>query len=205
MALQLRLRQREKYTSWFARVGQYTVLRLPAKRRKQEKNAQEACMSNLSITDTIISKLAREIARNLYPTAEIRDQFKLTVEEFDEATNTPFFQVRLAEEVSLWNDPKNAEVRVKAKSGTLVEESLPEIYRLIHDPTQPMAAKVAALQTVARFAFDNPNIKGSSDDSDRRVKITINIDGKSLSFDKEKPKIIDGELLSLTPKVANGT
>lgn len=157
------------------------------------------------IDDATISKLAIEIARNLYPPADIRESFKLTVEEFEEATSTPYFQTRLAEEISLWNSPSNAKTRIKAKAGTMIELAMPEYFALMHDKTQPMAAKVALLQQFARLAeVDNPSIKGNEDTSDRRVKITINIAGQTLSYDKEKApenaKIIEGEALA----IANG-
>jgi hypothetical protein len=160
----------------------------------------------LTITDTIISRLAREIARNLYPPAAVREQFKLSVEEFDDATNSAFFQTRLAEEISLWNDPQNARVRISAKAATLIEESMPEIYALIHDRTQPMSAKVQALQAAARWAGieHNPAITGGGDDGDRKVKITINIDGKALSYEKEKAKIVDAEVVQLSEGAIHG-
>lgn len=154
------------------------------------------------LNETIISKLAVEIARNIYPLPDIRDQFKLTIEEFDEAVKTPFFQTRLAEEIAVWNSPANARTRVGHKAATMVELALPEIHALLHDRTQPMAAKVAALQMAARWAGieQNPNVKTSEDAADRRVKITINIatkDGESKSLSFEKEKVIEGEAVKL--------
>lgn len=153
----------------------------------------------LTLTDNILSRLARECARDLYPPAAIREQFKLTIDEWDDATNSAFFQTRLAEEVSQWNDPGNATVRISAKAATLIEESLPEIYALIHDRTQPMAAKVQALQAAARWAnIGNDTGLTADGNADRKVRITINIDGRSIQFDKEKAKVVDAEVVSLT-------
>jgi len=151
------------------------------------------------ITDTLISQLARELARNIYPEGNIREQFKLTIEEFDEVLETPFFQTRLAEEIALWNDPASAEVRIKHKSATMIEQMMPEFYALVHDRTQPMAAKVQALREFVRMAGieNNPNITGGSD-GDRKVKITINIDGKALTYEKEQAKIVDAEVVRLS-------
>jgi hypothetical protein len=157
------------------------------------------------LTDTLISQLARELARNLYPNSNIREQFKLTIEEFDEVLDTPFFQARLAEEVTMWNDPANAEVRIKAKSATMIEEMMPEFYALVHDRTQPMAAKVQALREFVRMAGieNNPNINGGTE-GDRKVKITINIDGKALTYEKEQAKVVDAEVVRLSTGGTDG-
>lgn len=160
--------------------------------------------TGLKLTDTLLSALAREVARNIYPTPDIRDQLKLTIEEFDIAVETPYFQQRLAEEVSLWNDPKNVDQRIKLKAGTMLEQMMPEYYNLVHDPTQPMSAKVAALQQFARMAGVENNAVAKGDEAgDRRVKITINIGGQKLEYDKEQAKLVEGEVLTLEGKDGN--
>lgn len=161
-------------------------------------------MPNLKLNDNIISQLAREVARNIYPMSTLREQFKLTVEEFDEAVETPYFHTRLAEEASIWNDPSNVKTRLKLKFGTLIEESLPELYRLLHDPLQPMAAKVAALQMAVRYTDDNPNVRENGEAGVNKVRITINIDGKAISYDKQQaePRVIEGDVITVDGKSA---
>ena len=92
--------------------------------------------------------MAREIARDIYPPREIRVRYKLTEEEFDRITTSTFFQTRLKEELDLWNasDAKSIAVRIGTKAATMIEECLIEVYALVHDKSQPMAAKVSALQ-----------------------------------------------------------
>lgn len=157
-------------------------------------------MPDLTVTDQLISKLARELARNLYPPATIREQFKLTLEEYDEILETPFFRTRLEEEVALWNDPSNAKQRISAKSATMLEEALPDIFVQIADPTVPLAAKVAALQMAGRWAGveNNASVK-QGEESDRRVKITINIGANKIAFEKEivPAKVIEGEAVEV--------
>jgi hypothetical protein len=139
------------------------------------------------------------------PVTRIREAYKLTQEEFDEIVETPFFQRRLIEELDLWNssDAGNIVKRIGAKSATMVEESLPEIFALIHDKVQPMQAKIDALKTVSRWAGignENPNVRGSPDDTG--VKITINIGDQKLSFEKERAlqaTVIEGDVVELTP------
>src|SRR5262245_33393901 len=108
----------------------------------------------LTLDDATISRIARECARDIYPPKEIRERYKLTPDEFDRVVESQFFKVRLAEEVDLWNasDAKSIATRIGVKSATMVEECLVEVYSLIHDKTQPMAPKIAALQWASRLA-----------------------------------------------------
>ena len=154
--------------------------------------------------DVLISRMAREVARNLVPITRIKTIYKLTQDQFDQVVSTPFFQMRLLEEQAIWNasDANSGVKRISAKSATMVEESLPELYRLIHDQLQPMTAKIDALKNLARWAGigENANVKGSADDA--KVRITINVGGQKMEFDKEKvlqPPVIDAEVVDLTP------
>jgi hypothetical protein len=165
-------------------------------------------MTDLSVvpnplTDLLISKLAREVARNIVPLDRIRDNYMLTQEQFDTVVSTKFFQTRLTEELDIWNasDAMSVSKRIGAKAATMIEESLSEVYALIHDKTMPMTAKVEALKWVSRMAGigENPAVKGNADDA--KVRITINIGDKKIEFDKERlpATVIEGEAVDLTP------
>lgn len=158
----------------------------------------------VALSDRLISQLAREVARNLVPVTRVCANYKISPEQFDKVVNTPFFQTRLAEEVDIWNasDTNSITKRIGAKAATMIEESLAEVYALIHDRLQPMPAKIEALKWAARMAGigDNPNVRGNSDD--RGVRITINIGEKRIEFDKERTlpsTVIEGQAVELTP------
>ena len=157
------------------------------------------------LSDPEISRLAREIARDIKPIHEILSVFRLTADDFDKVSDSKFFQVRLAEEVQLWNasDPPAIDQRIKTKTGTMVEDCLLECYRLVHDPEQPMQAKVEMLKWVSRLAGLGENL--GKNDGSGGVKITINVAGKSLEFDKEKlPRDVTKamDVVDLTPSNA---
>lgn len=140
----------------------------------------------LALDDAMISRVAREIARDIYPPKEIRVRYKLTEEEFDRVVTSSFFQIRLKEELDLWNasDAKSIATRIGTKAATMIEECLVEVYALIHDRTQPMAAKISALQWASRLAGigENPSVKGASDSD--RVRFNIIINNQKISFDQ---------------------
>jgi hypothetical protein len=151
--------------------------------------------------DAVISRLAREVARNLFPVQQIRESFRLTIEEFDHIVETPMFKQRLEEEIAVWSssEPANIIKRIGAKAATLIEESFAEVFYLIHDRSQPMAAKIEALKWAARMAGAdaNPNVK--DDGRDSQVKITINIGDKRIDLEKDlPPRTIEGDVVDLT-------
>ena len=129
------------------------------------------------LSDPEISRLAREVARDIKPINETLSIFKLTPDEFDRVAEMKFFQLRLAEEVQLWNasDPPAIDQRIKTKTATMIEDCLLEAYRLVHDPEQPMQAKVEMLKWVARLAGLGEN--AARTDGSGGVKITINVGG----------------------------
>jgi len=155
-----------------------------------------------ALTDPMISRLAREIARDIKPIDEILKEYKLTAEQFDVLADNGFFQTRLSEETQLWNASDSVAIgkRIETKTATMVEDCLLEVYRLIHDQNQPMQAKVDMLKWVARLAGMGEARTAASDGGG--VKITINVGSKSLEFDKERAlpgRTIDGTVVDLTP------
>jgi len=153
------------------------------------------------LDDAGISRLAREVARDIKELPDILATFKLTDEQFDRIVDSKFFQTRLNEEVQLWNasDAPAINKRIETKAATMVEDCLLEVYALVHDREQPLAAKVEALKWAARMAGLGEAKTGASDGGG--VKITINVGGQELKFDKEKvnlpPRVTD--VVDLTP------
>jgi hypothetical protein len=166
--------------------------------------------NTLPLDDVMISRVAREIARDIYPPKEVRLRYKLTEDEFDKVTMSSFFQIRLKEELDLWNasDPKSIAMRIGTKAATMVEECLVEVYALVHDRTQPMAPKIAALQWASRLAGigENPSVRGGVGESDR-VRFNIIINNQKVSFDQsvEQPTVIEGaaRLVDKDPSVGD--
>jgi hypothetical protein len=160
----------------------------------------------LALDDAVISRVAREIARDIYPPTEIRQKYKLDEQQFDRILTSAFFQIRLKEELDLWNasDPKSIATRIGVKSATMVEECLLEVYALIHDKTQPMAPKIAALQWASRLAGvgENPSVRGAEVGPGDRIRFNIVINNQRVSFDQsaEGPPIIEGAVNLNSPE-----
>lgn len=145
------------------------------------------------VPELAISRLARDVARNLVPLNEILQNSQISPDQYEAMVSHPFFQSRLQEELNSWNG--DVRTRVAAKAATLIEDSLIEVYELIHDRSQPMPAKIEALKFAARLAaMDEGAVRTSTEDN--RVTINISIGDKTLSFDKvrDNSKIVDAEV-----------
>jgi len=139
-----------------------------------------------SPSNTTISQLAREVARDIIPTDAILKKFNLDTQTYEKVLDLPFFQRRLEEELAVWNgsDSGSIRARIAAKAATVVEESLLEVFDLVHDKSQPLSGKVEALKFAARLA----SMEGGAvqPDQDGRVVINIAFNGEKLSFEKER-------------------
>ena len=148
--------------------------------------------------ELLISRLAREIARNLVPLNEICERYKLDEDEYQRILRHPMFKQRLEEELDVWNasTPKAIVERISSKAATMIEESLVEIYNLIHDRGQPMAPKIEALKWAARMAgVGDKDTTGQT--LGERVRFNIYIGSEKVSFDKEAAdaKLIEGAVV----------
>lgn len=146
--------------------------------------------------ETMASRLAREIARNLVPLGTIKERYRIDEDDYQRLVGSTFFKLRLEEELELWgaSTPKAINERITAKSATMIEESLPEIFDLIHDKKQPMAAKIEALKWASSVAGLIKKGEGREVGPGERVRFNIFIGEKQVSFEKslEEPKVIEG-------------
>src|SRR5215471_5528196 len=104
--------------------------------------------------ELLASRLAREIARDLVPVETILDRFKISDDDYQRVLRSPIFQQRFREELDVWgaSTPRAITERISAKAATMIEESLIEVYALIHDKDQPMSAKIEALKWASKLA-----------------------------------------------------
>lgn len=161
----------------------------------------------LAVNDAVISAVAREVARDIYPLDMIRERYKLNHDDFDRIVSTQMFQQRLAEEVDIWNasDAKSVVGRIQAKAATMIEDALIEASVLIHDKAQPMSAKVEMLKWASRMAGVDANPSAKATNQEKLV-ININIGDQKLSYEKQllPPQVIEGDATTvvLTPDSA---
>ena len=157
-----------------------------------------------SLTELDMARIAREIAREIQPLEMVLQKAGIDSEAFDRMKESPIFQTHLLEEAQIWSASTKANLRerVSIKAASMIEELLLDAVDIVRDPDIPGAARVQALQFLAKIGHlgEGPLTK---DDGSGRVQINIMLGGQKLSFDKEssEPKTIEGEAV-LTPGVS---
>jgi hypothetical protein len=162
-------------------------------------------MADLPDNEVLASRIAREVARDLSPVDMIREKFGLTEDDYSRLINSPIFKVRLEEELAVWNasDALSIAERIKAKTGTMIEESLPEVFEWLHDRSQPIAGKVRALEWASRVSGLDESERlgalppGVVSGGGSGINFNIFIGGEKQSFSQPatQPQIIEGEVV----------
>lgn len=156
------------------------------------------------LTEVDISRLAREIARNLKPLELILEAHGIEADAWDRIKSLDIFNVRLAEEAAVWSatTKDNLRNRIATKAAVAVEECLGEAITMVGNPAIGGEARIKALQFLAKMGQLDV-AQATKDDGSGRVTINILLGGRKLSFDKEtnEPKTIEGEAV-LTPEVS---
>lgn len=151
-----------------------------------------------------ISRLAREIARDLRPLEMTLEMMKISSEQWERIQHNPIFSTRLIEEAQVWAASTKMGIRdrIATKAAAAVEELLMEAIGMVQDNDLPGVARVQALQFLAKLGQlgDGSTPK---DDGSGRVQINILIGGKKVSFEKDTdPKIVEGQAELVTPGVS---
>jgi len=146
-------------------------------------------------TEITIWKLARDIARDITPVPDLLKAYQLSLPQYEEIVSGRIFQQRLEEELAAWNSDGRA--RIQAKAMAIVEEGLLELFDLIHNPSQPMAAKIEALKFTAKLASLEQGAMAL--DPEERIVFNITIGGHRHRFEDQRaePKVIEGEVTQL--------
>lgn len=141
------------------------------------------------MSDLDMSRLAQEIARDIYPLADILRQYQIEPIFFQEKILTnPRFKLLYVEAHTLWNSASNAQERSALKSAVLFEEWLAEANRLYHDTQQPMSSKVEMMKLLARVAkIDGSDKTQQGVAPGERVVVNINLSAAG----QREPIVID--------------
>src|SRR5262245_5743222 len=150
------------------------------------------------VTDLVISQVAREIDRDIMTADAVLKKYRMDTQTYEKILDLPFFQRRLEEELAVWNGSDSGSIRqrIAAKAATVIEESLLEVFDLVHDKNQPLSGKVEALKFAARLA----SMEGGavSPDSENRVVINTSFGNERVTFGKEVQRE-EPPMLDVTP------
>lgn len=132
------------------------------------------------------SRLAVEIAVQLRPVPEILKQYGLSRKDLVRKLKDPMFRDMVKQAKSLWNSDLSVKERIRLKSQVLVEDSILEIFSILHNRDNAIPARLDAFKQLARVAeVDSPD--RSNADTGNRFTVSINLG------EKIAPVIIEGD------------
>ena len=153
-----------------------------------------AKMPELYAQETLIVRLAREIAIDLNDVETILKNYDIDDETWSKLSTSPQFLERLRSELAEWNDAKNTHERAKLKAGALIEEWLLEANKLLHSSEESLDGKVKLGQLLTKIAgMGNEAVVTGGGGERFQVTINLGADHK-LKFDKALP-VIEGEII----------
>jgi hypothetical protein len=100
-----------------------------------------------------LASLVGELAAGLRNPADVwRDNGVTTRADAEMISALPVFRQMLVEARQAWGSRESLSLRVKAKAGALVEDSLPFLHASVISPVQPLSQRVAAFTALAKMA-----------------------------------------------------
>jgi hypothetical protein len=128
--------------------------------------------------EAAMARLAREIAMNIRPVADILDDYGLDEQAFYELdTRNAFFRKVRNEFAVEWNATTSATDRVRAVSAAYLEQALPHLARRMMQAEEPLPAVTEVAKLFGRNAgLGEPKLDRASAE---RFQITINLGADS--------------------------
>jgi hypothetical protein len=137
-----------------------------------------------SVPPVILLKIAREIAADIRPVEDILKLHGISDEQWEHLQTEPRFLNLLRSAVIEWQAVGNTADRVRVKTLAFTEEALPELYARLHDPKEPLSAKVELFKTIAKIG--GVGERAGDAGGGQRMIVTINLGADhQLSFTKD--------------------
>jgi hypothetical protein len=164
------------------------------------KNQPNELLADPGISEIKIAYIARELAMDVYELPQILEFANVTADEFSHIEKMPRFKQMLENEVATWASSLNVTERVKIKAQYMVEDWLKTAQHDVHDTREPLSSRVQVTRLVTQLAgmgTSGATIEGGGGE---RFSVTINLGGdQKLKFEKELPKVIEGEVIEENP------
>lgn len=128
-------------------------------------------------SDQIQARLAYELASGLKPPQDVFTQFGISGPEAKAILANPQFRQLYAEAKAIWHSSDGTRARIEAKAAMLVEDSLLEMYRLVHDVEVAPPAKIDAFKQIVSVARVGPQKDGGPAAGGPAFSLTLNLGG----------------------------
>lgn len=133
------------------------------------------------------SSLIADLVANVRFQKDVLAQYNLTQEDLARKMLNPGFAAHYRATHAAWNSDMNAQERIRLKAAFLLEDSLPDMHKIIKNPQTPVNAKLGAIEQLTKISTVAVVPKEQQGGSETH-KITINIgsDTKAVVIEQEK-------------------
>lgn len=133
------------------------------------------------------AQLIWELVSNISPKAEVLGRHGLDARGLVKRSNNPMFRSAYQEAKRLWSSDLNVQERIKLKAAYMLEDSLPDLFKIIKDDSQPGAAKLEAIEKLGKLS--QVMVQKATGQGERHT-IVINVgDTKPVEIDYIPPAI----------------
>lgn len=143
----------------------------------------------------ISNALALELVAKLSDLPDILDRYNLSKTALARLLRDPEFKVIYAQAKAHWGADANATERVLTKATLMVEDSLLEIYAILHGEDTSPAGKIQAFNALVDLSEASPKKQAAKQGADKEgFSITINLPGGQVAEYEVSNQPIEGEL-----------
>ncbi len=127
-----------------------------------------------------LSRLARDLAMDIYEVDQIRQTYALSTEQFSRIVEEPQFAKMLRDMIVDWQSASGTAERVKVKSAVGVEIALDIIMADVVDRTVPLTQRIDALKLLARLGElgEKEAALGGGGGSGVQININLGVPGQ---------------------------
>ena len=148
------------------------------------------------------SYVAQEIARDMLEIPDILKNAGIDDAEWHVMTNSRGFQEMLKENIATWRSSLNVRERIEVRQLYMIENTLPELYRALHDPEFAHTAKVELFKALARNVGIGVKEPGAPVATGERISISINMGDPDK---KVEVRNVTPEVMRPEPVILEGT
>lgn len=145
--------------------------------------------------DTLMRRVARELAIDIYTLDQILANCDVTMDEFMKWKDNRRFNEYYIEFKQEWHSAKNTMERTKLKAGVVMEEFMEEAYKGLHDRKMPLNHRVELGKLVAKIAGHGEpkfNVPGAGGPGGFSLSINITA-GEPVTIQPSAQKTIEHE------------
>lgn len=135
--------------------------------------------------------LVDDVARQIYPTAEIAKRYGLTALQLVEVCRQPEIKKMIKTRRAIWDSDANALERLRAHAQVGLIEILPGFFADMSSPSTPAAIKMDLFKTVAGIAGANAKSGGDNAAAATTFAVNIHLDGRTESVTASVTPVVD--------------